>query len=121
MTALDRPRNTFSTARWYRILAVLVFALGGAIVPVIGWLVGLVMVWLSPVWTRREKWWATGVAPIVTIVVFIVAVILHGAGVDEAPLAVVVAVVPIVANLVVSVGLWRRTGVIVPPEEPERR
>lgn len=45
--------------RWYLVLASLLVAVGGFVIPGIGWIVGIVMVWLSKSWYRWEKWVAT--------------------------------------------------------------
>ena len=49
--------------RWYTILAGLLVAFGGIIVPIAGWIVGLGLVWASRSWLRWEKWVATLVTP----------------------------------------------------------
>jgi len=41
------------------IMAVLLLIVGGFLIPIIGPLAGLVCAWLSPAWTRGEKWIAT--------------------------------------------------------------
>jgi uncharacterized membrane protein len=41
------------------IIAILLLIAGTFLIPVIGPLAGLVCAWLSPAWTRREKWFAT--------------------------------------------------------------
>jgi hypothetical protein len=41
------------------IMAVLLLIVGAFVIPVIGPLAGLVCAWLSPAWTRGEKWVAT--------------------------------------------------------------
>jgi uncharacterized membrane protein len=46
-------------ARWYVVLAALLIAVGGVVVPVIGWIVGIALVWLSRTWHTSEKWVAT--------------------------------------------------------------
>lgn len=45
--------------RWYPVLAALLVAFGGVIVPVVGWVVGLALMWMSTTWRRRDKWVAT--------------------------------------------------------------
>ncbi|MFK4791369.1 hypothetical protein [Microbacterium sp. ZW T5_56] len=42
----------------------LAVAIGGYLIPVLGWVAGVVMMWLSPVWTRTQKLIVT-LAPIV--------------------------------------------------------
>jgi hypothetical protein len=49
--------------RGLEIAALLVMLLGGAIIPVIGWLAGVALLWASNVWTTREKLIGTLVPP----------------------------------------------------------
>ncbi|WP_157981537.1 HAAS signaling domain-containing protein [Protaetiibacter intestinalis] len=42
-------------AAWYSVVTVLLGSIGGFVVPVIGWLVGLVMLWMSSTWQLRHK------------------------------------------------------------------
>lgn len=55
--------------RWYPVLAALLVAFGGIVVPVVGWLVGLAMVWMSKTWRARDKWIAT-LTPFVAVCMF---------------------------------------------------
>jgi Predicted membrane protein len=50
--------------RWYTVLASLLVALGGVVIPVLGWVMGLAMVWLSKTWRLWEKWVATLTGPV---------------------------------------------------------
>jgi len=43
--------------------AVILLPIGGLIIPVIGWIVGLVLLWSSPVWTSRDKWIGSLIIP----------------------------------------------------------
>jgi hypothetical protein len=61
------------------ILAVLLLTLGYVVLPFIGPLTGLVLVWASSRWDRREKWIAT-VIVVVLLVVPIVLVLGAGTG-----------------------------------------
>ncbi|WP_395244239.1 HAAS signaling domain-containing protein [Agromyces sp. MMS24-K17] len=45
--------------RWYVVVTAVVVAFGGFVVPVVGWVVGIAMMWLSNAWLRWEKWVAT--------------------------------------------------------------
>jgi len=55
--------------RWIPVLAALLVAFGGVIVPVVGWLVGIAMVWMSKTWRARDKWIAT-LTPFVAVCMF---------------------------------------------------
>ena len=43
--------------------AVLLLTVGGLVVPLVGWLVGVVLLWMSPLWTRGDKLLGTLVWP----------------------------------------------------------
>jgi uncharacterized membrane protein len=43
------------TSGWREILALVLLPIGGVIVPVVGWVVGAVLLWTSPVWSTRDK------------------------------------------------------------------
>ena len=45
------------------LLTVVLLLVGGVLVPLVGWIVGLVLLWASEVWTRREKLLGTLVIP----------------------------------------------------------
>lgn len=47
----------------YDVLTVLTLLLGGFLVPVVGWLAGVVLLWASPRWTAGQKWLGTLVWP----------------------------------------------------------
>jgi hypothetical protein len=55
--------------RWFPVLAALLVAFGGVIVPVVGWLVGIAMVWMSKSWRARDKWIAT-LTPFLAVCMF---------------------------------------------------
>jgi hypothetical protein len=48
---------------WVEVTALVLLSIGGVIVPVIGWLVGVVLLWVSDVWTTRDKLLGTFLAP----------------------------------------------------------
>jgi HAAS len=43
--------------------AIVLLLIGGVVIPVIGWLVGVVLLWISRAWTRRDKLWGTLILP----------------------------------------------------------
>jgi uncharacterized membrane protein len=45
------------------VVALILLLLGGVVVPVIGWLVGVVLLWISSAWTARQKLLGTLVVP----------------------------------------------------------
>lgn len=52
MTRGTPPRQD---APWYSVVTVLLASIGGFVVPVLGWVVGLIMLWASASWTLRHK------------------------------------------------------------------
>jgi uncharacterized membrane protein len=55
---IPRPKAGFR-----EIAAVILLPIGGIIIPVIGWIVGLILLWSSPVWTSRDKWIGSLIIP----------------------------------------------------------
>lgn len=55
MVAMDEARK--------RIIAVVLLLIGAFIVPVVGWVVGVVLMWSSKAWTRGQKLLGTFVFP----------------------------------------------------------
>lgn len=69
----QRAETVGSTSRepgWYPVLAALLVAFGGLVIPVVGWIVGLGMVWLSKTWRLRDKWVST-LTPFVAMGLFV--------------------------------------------------
>jgi uncharacterized membrane protein len=66
------PASPGAASRWgtLEVIAVLALTVGTFILPVVGPLVGIVLVWVSTRWTRREKGIATGLTalPLVGLV-----------------------------------------------------
>lgn len=55
---MTMPRNTRQRGLSTRPMIVaisLVIAFGGVLFPLMGWIAGIAMMWVSPVWTRGEK------------------------------------------------------------------
>lgn len=69
----DRP---LAETRGFTITAGLIVAVGGMVVPLVGWIVGIVMVWMSPIWRRGEKWVATLVSPLVSVLTFLIGLVI---------------------------------------------
>jgi uncharacterized membrane protein len=98
-------------ARWYVVLAALLVAVGGVVVPVIGWIVGIALVWLSRTWHTSEKWAATltGFAAVaVAGLIDLVTLALHPGGIVGMRGTLVLGVL---TNLIVGIWLlWRAQG-----------
>lgn len=43
--------------------AIVLLLVGGVLIPVIGWIVGALLLWVSRAWTVRDKIWGTLVLP----------------------------------------------------------
>lgn len=54
-----KPTVATAEARWYIVVASLLVAFGGIVIPVLGWIAGIVMVWMSKTWRTWEKWVGT--------------------------------------------------------------
>ena len=44
-------------------MALVLLELGGLVIPVVGWAIGVVLVWTSRTWSTAQKWAATLVVP----------------------------------------------------------
>lgn len=53
------PRRTTPAAVLYDVATVLVLLLGGFVIPLFGWVAGIVMLWAGPRWGLRQKWSGT--------------------------------------------------------------
>lgn len=54
------PQTRRGALEWCAIVLLLV---GGVLIPVIGWIVGALLLWVSRAWTVRDKIWGTLVLP----------------------------------------------------------
>jgi hypothetical protein len=54
-----RPMRAGGLEVW----ALILIPIGGLVVPVIGWIVGVALLWASRVWTTRDKWIGTLIVP----------------------------------------------------------
>jgi uncharacterized membrane protein len=57
--AAEFGRHLFGVGTWRESAAVVLLSIGWVFVG-LGWLIGLVLAWTSPRWSRAEKWAATG-------------------------------------------------------------
>src|SRR5690554_2732990 len=55
--------------RWLSVVAAPLVAFGGVVIPVIGWVVGLALMWMSKTWRASDKWIAT-LTPFVAVCMF---------------------------------------------------
>jgi hypothetical protein len=73
-TTVVAPRPPLSESRGLAVLGAIALGVGGFAVPFVGWVVGVVLVWMSSLWRTREKVIAT-VGPVVVLV--LAAVVSH--------------------------------------------
>jgi uncharacterized membrane protein len=113
--AAPKPTEAASAAsgdaRWYVVLAALLVAVGGVVVPVIGWIVGIALVWLSRTWHTSEKWAAT--LTVITAVGLAVLINLVTLGLRPGGLVGMhsILLVGILGNVIVGIWLlWRAQG-----------
>jgi hypothetical protein len=50
----DEPKRRRGPLEWAAIILLLV---GGVVIPVVGWIIGVLLLWISQAWTIREKIW----------------------------------------------------------------
>lgn len=67
--AAQRP--PLSESRGLAISGAIALGVGGLVVPVVGWIVGVVLVWMSSLWRRQEKLVAT-IGPAVVLILALV-------------------------------------------------
>jgi len=97
-----------SEQRWYVIVTALLLEFGGLLVPLAGWVAGIMLLWASPLWTRREKLAATIVPPAVGIALFF-CFLIGGSGVAWWHALVLGAIAgPALASIVIGIILSRR-------------
>ena len=97
--------------RWYAVLTVVVLAFGGLVLPFIGWLVGLVLLWQTPIWSRKQKLVATIVPPAAGIIVSGILAIVSGFAQGLFAWHAIVlglVAVPFIVAVILSISLLRR-------------
>ena len=97
-----------SEQRWYVVVTALLLEFGGLLVPLAGWVAGIMLLWASSLWTRREKLVAMIVPPAVGIVLFFCFSI-NGSGFAWLHALVLGAIAgPALASIVIGIILSRR-------------
>jgi uncharacterized membrane protein len=59
----ERPVPTRARGSGWDVVALILLLIGGVIFPVVGWIIGVVILWASATWTTREKLIGTLVVP----------------------------------------------------------
>lgn len=63
VVAAAAPQTSSGRTGVHDIAAILLLLAGAFVLPGVGWLVGVVLLWSSPSWTRGQKWLGTLVVP----------------------------------------------------------
>lgn len=77
---LSTSASPRTESRGYIVFVSLLVAFGGVVVPIAGWVVGLVLMWLSTHWRTWEKWVATAAVPTIALLLGVVWVTVSGLG-----------------------------------------
>ena len=97
-----------SEQRWYVVVTALLLEFGGLLVPLAGWVAGIMLLWSSPLWTRGEKLVAMIVPPAVGILLFS-SLAIGGSGISWWHAVVLGALAgPALASIVIGIILSRR-------------
>ena len=103
---LASPRG--AEQRWYVVVTALLLEFGGLLVPLAGWVAGIMLLWASPLWTRGEKLVGTIVPPAVGVALF-VCFSIGGSGFARWHALVLAAIAgPALASIVIGIILSRR-------------
>jgi uncharacterized membrane protein len=92
----------------YDVGTVLVLLLAGFVVPVLGWIAGVVMLWNGPRWTTREKWAGTLLWPAAILVAGALLLLGHGLAGGVGPMVILLGGLVVLAGLVTAftILLW---------------
>ena len=109
----SRPRRP--QASWYAPVTVLLIIAGGFVIPFVGWVIGVTMLWAADAWSVRDKWLGTLVGPLVVLVPMLLLLVVRlwlpagGGGFDPFLLIILVGMaLPTIANVLVGIRLLRR-------------
>ncbi|GIH20024.1 HAAS signaling domain-containing protein [Rugosimonospora africana] len=91
----------------YDTATVLVLLLGGFVIPVLGWIAGVVMLWNGPRWDARHKWAGTLIWPAAIVFTLMVLTADHRAS-GHLGVVVVIGLAVVVAGLVAGFGYLLR-------------
>ncbi len=85
----------------YDLATVLALLLGGFVIPLLGWIAGVLMLWNGPRWDARQKWAGTLVWPVAIILTLVALTADHRAS-GHLAVVVVTGLAAAVAGLVVG-------------------
>lgn len=80
VVAPPAPRGPVTATRGFAIVAALAIGFGGIVVPVIGWVIGAVLVCLSPLWRTAEKVFAIAMPAVGVVLAWVLVHLIHGPG-----------------------------------------
>jgi hypothetical protein len=96
-------------------IAVILLLIGGIVFPIVGWIVGVVLLWISKIWTTRDKLVGTFVLPGgLGLLVWGVALVVNVSSLDQQPFTVAtclfsaVLIAGLVLPILTSIYLARR-------------
>jgi len=105
-----------SSRRWWVVVSLALIAVGTFVVVLLGWVAGVVMLWISPLFTLPEKLVATIAPPLSALVVFIVLAFVQTGAAAAPGWHLTLLLIPIVPVLVaIGIGIvlgrraWKRT------------
>jgi hypothetical protein len=55
IAAAEAPAEAPARAGWREIVALILLPIGGIIVPIVGWVVGAILLWFSDAWSTKDK------------------------------------------------------------------
>jgi hypothetical protein len=97
-----------SEQRWYVVVTAILLDIGGLLVPLAGWVAGIMLLWASPLWTRNEKLVATLVPPAVGLLTFGILALVGSQLMLWHAYVLGALVGPVIASLVIGIVLSRR-------------
>lgn len=102
-----RPSAPAGGGHAYDVATVLVLLLGGFVVPLLGWIAGIVLLWNGPRWDARHKWIGTLIWPGAIILTLALLVADHRTS-GQLGVVVLAGLAVVVAGLVVGFGYLLR-------------
>ncbi|WP_328610320.1 hypothetical protein OG943_14700 [Amycolatopsis sp. NBC_00345] len=92
----------------YDVGTVLVLLLAGFVVPVLGWIAGVVMLWNGPRWSTGEKWAGTLIWPAAIVVTGMVLGLAHALAGGVGPVVLLLGAIVVLAGLVAGFAVLLR-------------
>jgi uncharacterized membrane protein len=107
--ARERSKSSHATGDTFEWVAVGLIVIGGFVIPVLGWVIGVMMLWASRVWTVRDKLVGTLLVPGgVWTVIILVRVAGARGGLITPGVGLAVWAYSLVASIIIAIYLGRR-------------